>query len=88
MRQIIAGYRAGTRRERSGLLCPPLGLQFHPKFCSRPTNPHPLFRDSIAAASATLPEGTQRALPLIEKSENGVEEGIFEDRVLAVSHES
>ena len=27
-----------------------LGVQFHPEFKSRPTNPHPLFRDFIAAA--------------------------------------
>ena len=27
-----------------------LGAQFHPEFKSRPTNPHPLFRDFIAAA--------------------------------------
>jgi CTP synthase len=64
-----------------------VGVQFHPEFRSRPTNPHPLFRDFIAAASATLPEGTQRALPLVEKSENGVAEDVFEDRVLAITHE-
>lgn len=29
-----------------------LGTQFHPEFKSRPTNPHPLFRDFIAAALA------------------------------------
>ncbi len=27
-----------------------LGVQFHPEFKSRPTNPHPLFRDFIGAA--------------------------------------
>ena len=27
-----------------------LGAQFHPEFKSRPTHPHPLFRDFIAAA--------------------------------------
>lgn len=27
-----------------------LGVQFHPEFKSKPTNPHPLFRDFIAAA--------------------------------------
>jgi CTP synthase len=27
-----------------------LGAQFHPEFKSRPTNPHPLFRDFIAAS--------------------------------------
>jgi CTP synthase len=63
-----------------------VGVQFHPEFRSRPTNPHPLFRDFIAAAKATLPEGTQRELPL-----NGTtdveEEALLEDRVLAVTHE-
>jgi CTP synthase len=62
-----------------------VGVQFHPEFRSRPTNPHPLFRDFVAAAKATLPEGAQRELPL---SPNGVEEEVvFEDRVLAVTHE-
>jgi CTP synthase len=63
-----------------------VGVQFHPELRSRPTNPHPLFRDFIAAAKATLPEGSQRELPL-----NGTvdvdEEAVFEDRVLAVTHE-
>jgi CTP synthase len=61
-----------------------IGVQFHPEFRSRPTRPHPLFRDFIAAAKATLPEGAQRELPL-----NGTadEEAVFEDRVLAVTHE-
>ena len=27
-----------------------VGSQFHPEFKSRPNNPHPLFRDFIAAA--------------------------------------
>ena len=27
-----------------------MGVQFHPELKSRPTNPHPLFRDFIAAA--------------------------------------
>jgi CTP synthase len=63
-----------------------VGVQFHPEFRSRPTKPHPLFRDFIAAAKATLPEGSQRELPLVEP--NGVEdEAILEDRVLAVTHE-
>ena len=43
-----------------------VGVQFHPEFRSRPTHPHPLFRDFIGAAKATLPEGAQRALPLQE----------------------
>jgi CTP synthase len=61
-----------------------VGVQFHPEFRSRPTRPHPLFRDFIAAAKATLPEGAQRELPL-----NGTadDEAVFEDRVLAVTHE-
>jgi CTP synthase len=63
-----------------------VGVQFHPEFRSRPTNPHPLFRDFIAAAKATLPEGSQRELPL-----NGAKpvdaDVLLEDRVLAVTHE-
>jgi CTP synthase len=63
-----------------------VGVQFHPEFLSRPTTPHPLFRDFIAASKAALPEGTQRALPL----SNGTvkeEDAVLEDRVLAVTHE-
>ena len=41
-----------------------VGTQFHPEFRSRPTRPHPLFRDFVGAAAQTLPEGAQRALPL------------------------
>ena len=41
-----------------------LGTQFHPEFKSRPTRPHPLFRDFLAAARETLREGDQRPLPL------------------------
>jgi CTP synthase len=63
-----------------------VGVQFHPEFRSRPTNPHPLFRDFIAAAKETLPEGAQRELPLEEEDEV-VEEAFLEDRVLAVTHE-
>ncbi len=43
-----------------------VGVQFHPEFRTRPTRPHPLFRDFIGAAKATLPEGAQRELPLRE----------------------
>ena len=65
-----------------------VGVQFHPEFRSRPTNPHPLFRDFIAAAKETLPEGAQRELPLEEEQEDEVVERSFlEDRVLAVTHE-
>lgn len=31
-----------------------LGVQYHPEFKSRPTDPHPLFRDFIAAAAARV----------------------------------
>jgi CTP synthase len=41
-----------------------VGIQSHPEFLSRPNRPHPLFREFIHAASETLPEGAQRALPL------------------------
>jgi CTP synthase len=65
-----------------------VGVQFHPEFRSRPTNPHPLFRDFIAAAKETLPEGAQRELPLEEQEEDEVvKESFLEDRVLAVTHE-
>jgi CTP synthase len=64
-----------------------VGVQFHPEFRSRPTKPHPLFRDFIAAAKATLPEGSQRALPLNGEAPFDEEEIVREDRVLAVTHE-
>jgi CTP synthase len=65
-----------------------VGVQFHPEFRSRPTNPHPLFRDFIATAKETLPEGAQRELPLEEEeTDEVVEESFLEDRVLAVTHE-
>jgi CTP synthase len=63
-----------------------VGVQFHPEFRSRPTNPHPLFRDFIAAAKEALPEGSQRELPLTDE-DGVVEEAFLEDRVLAVTHE-
>jgi CTP synthase len=44
-----------------------VGIQSHPEFLSRPNRPHPLFRDFIGAAKITLPEGAQRALPLVEQ---------------------
>ena len=67
-----------------------VGVQFHPEFLSRPTRPHPLFRDFIAAAKTTLPEGSQRELPLLDEDlgEDEIEEeALLEDRVLAVTHE-
>ena len=41
-----------------------VGVQFHPEFRSRPTRPHPLFRDFVGRRQSLLPEGAQRALPL------------------------
>ena len=41
-----------------------VGVQFHPEFRSRPTRPHPVFREFIHAAVNALPEGAQRSLPL------------------------
>ncbi|MFM9106327.1 MAG: CTP synthase [Chloroflexota bacterium] len=44
-----------------------VGVQFHPELLSRPTRPHPLFRDFIGAAKNALPEGAQRQLPLAQE---------------------
>lgn len=41
-----------------------LGCQFHPELKSRPTRPHPLFREFIAAAAHALREGDQPSLPI------------------------
>ena len=41
-----------------------VGVQFHPEFQSRPSNPHPLFRDFIGVAKDTIREGGQRPLLL------------------------
>ena len=41
-----------------------VGCQFHPEFGSRPSCPHPLFRDFIGAAKDVLREGDQPSLPL------------------------
>ena len=38
-----------------------LAVQFHPEFKSKPTKAHPLFRDFIAAASATRRQSTGRS---------------------------
>ena len=40
-----------------------VSCQFHPEFGSRPTRPHPLFRDFIGAAKDILREGAQQPLP-------------------------
>lgn len=41
-----------------------VSCQFHPEFGSRPSRPHPLFRDFIGAAKDILREGAQPSLPL------------------------
>ncbi len=41
-----------------------LGCQFHPEFGSRPSRPHPLFRDFIGYAKDVLREGAQTPLAL------------------------
>lgn len=41
-----------------------VSCQFHPEFGSRPSRPHPLFRDFIGAAKEVLREGAQPHLPL------------------------
>jgi CTP synthase len=41
-----------------------LGCQFHPEFGSRPSRPHPLFRDFIGSAKDVLREGSQTPLAL------------------------
>jgi CTP synthase len=41
-----------------------LGCQFHPEFGSRPSRPHPLFRDFIGGAKDVLREGAQTPLAL------------------------
>lgn len=40
-----------------------VSCQFHPEFGSRPTHPHPLFRDFIGVAKGILREGDQPPLP-------------------------
>jgi len=41
-----------------------VSCQFHPEFNSRPSHPHPLFRNFIGVAKETLREGAQPSLPL------------------------
>jgi len=41
-----------------------VSCQFHPEFGSRPSRPHPLFRDFIGVAKDILREGAQPPLPL------------------------
>jgi CTP synthase len=49
-----------------------VGCQFHPEFKSRPTRPHPLFRDFVGAAARTPREGEQQALPIEQPIPVGV----------------
>jgi len=44
-----------------------ISCQFHPEFGSRPSRPHPLFRDFIGVAKDVLREGAQPSLPLIKE---------------------
>jgi len=44
-----------------------VSCQFHPEFGSRPSHPHPLFRDFIGVAKDVLREGAQPPLPLSSK---------------------
>jgi len=41
-----------------------VSCQFHPEFGSRPSRPHPLFRDFVGVAKDVLREGAQPPLPL------------------------
>ena len=45
-----------------------VGTQFHPEFLSRPTRPHPLFRDFVGAALKTVLAGEQYPLPLVDQA--------------------
>ena len=44
-----------------------VGVQFHPEFLSRPTRPHPLFREFIGTAKSVLREGAQPPLPMFQR---------------------
>ncbi len=44
-----------------------VGVQFHPEFLSRPTRPHPLFREFIGTAKNVLREGAQPPLPMFSR---------------------
>jgi CTP synthase len=47
-----------------------VSCQFHPEFGSRPSRPHPLFRDFLGVAKNVLREGAQPPLPLESESED------------------
>ena len=44
-----------------------VGVQFHPEFLSRPTRPHPLFREFVGTAKDVLREGAQPPLPIFSR---------------------
>ena len=44
-----------------------VGVQFHPEFLSRPTRPHPLFREFVGTAKNVLREGAQHPLPIFSR---------------------
>jgi CTP synthase len=46
-----------------------VGSQFHPEFLSRPNQPHPLFREFVAAAARTLRAGEVQQLRLSDSEE-------------------
>jgi CTP synthase len=47
-----------------------VGSQFHPEFLSRPNQPHPLFREFVAAAARTLRAGEVQQLRLGETEDS------------------
>src|SRR5436305_5920632 len=46
--------------------------QFHPEFKSRPTRPHPLFRDFIGACIQTMKKRQEEAEAACERESNGI----------------
>jgi CTP synthase len=44
--------------------------QFHPEFLSRPSQPHPLFRDFVAASACTQPVGEPQQLRLADAEDH------------------
>ncbi|MEA1980816.1 MAG: hypothetical protein U9N54_07570, partial [candidate division Zixibacteria bacterium] len=45
-----------------------VGVQFHPELKSRPTKPHPLFRDFIKAAVVYFEKKNSKSLPELAQS--------------------
>ena len=48
-----------------------MGTQFHPEFRSRPTRPHPLFREFVSTAARILRAGEQAPMPLDDDQAQG-----------------